>query len=336
MKHFIIVGVLIVISTILLYLLFTMGGLLPTMASSQAITVDELFNLHFFLIAFLGSVILVFIGYSLVVFRSKPGDTTSGRFFKANNKLEVIWTLIPLAIVLALSYLGSVSLAETLRIDPQALEVKVTAFQWGWAFEYPSYGVTGTKLYLPVNKQVLLKMTSRDVIHSFWVPEFRVKQDILPGANLVKTLRITPTKIGTYQLLCAELCGGAHAYMTAPVIVANQAEFDQWIAQEMSATTADPAERGQKLSQANGCVSCHSLDGSKSVGSTWKGMAGGERELVDGSKVFADDVYLLESIVKPNLKIVKGYPANVMPATFSNTLSEKQLSDIVAYMKTIK
>jgi cytochrome c oxidase subunit 2 len=144
-------------------------------------TIDQLFNLHFLVIAFLFSLIVVFMAYSLIVFRKKEGDNAEGKFIKGNNRLEVIWTIIPLGIVIYFSYLGSVSLAETQRVDPQAMEVKVVGGQWFWRFEYPEYGITSDKLVLPVDEQVLLRMTSLDVIHSFWVPEFRVKQDLLPG-----------------------------------------------------------------------------------------------------------------------------------------------------------
>ena len=124
--------------------------------------------------------------------------------------------------------------------------VNVTAFQWNWEFEYPDYGITTNTLYLPVNQQVLLKMTSRDVIHSFWVPEFRVKQDVLPGANLVKELRITPNLPGDYKVRCAELCGGAHAAMEGPVKVVTKTDFDAWVAKK-SASAARSGGTGPKI-----------------------------------------------------------------------------------------
>ena len=164
--------------------------------------------------------------------------------------------------------------------------------------------------------QVQLVMTSRDVIHSFWVPEFRIKQDILPGKNLVKELRITPNRIGNYTVYCAELCGGAHAYMTAPVKVVSQADFDAWVAEQTNTASLTPAQRGEKQVKASGCTGCHSLDGSARPGPTWKGLAGSQVKLADGSTVTADDEYLLESIADPNAQVVEGFPPNMMPPNY--------------------
>jgi cytochrome c oxidase subunit 2 len=335
-KHFVIASVLVAVSTAVLYLLLTNIGLLPVKASAQAVTIDRLFDAHFFMIALLFSMIGVFLVYSIVVFRSRPGEKQEGAYFKGNNRLEIIWTVIPLGTVIAFSFLGARNLAETRQIDKQALNVKVTAFQWSWLFEYPDYGIASQELYLPVDRQVLLSLTSRDVIHSFWVPEFRVKQDILPGENLVKQLRITPIEEGKYTVMCAELCGGAHAYMTAPVIVVSQADFDTWISGQLGAVSADPVERGKKWSQVNGCFACHSQDGSKLVGPTWQGLAGKPVELADGTTVTADEAYLHQAIIDPNAQISKGFPPNVMPATYTSLLTAEQINDIIAFIQTLK
>lgn len=335
-KHLVIAGLLVVVSTFLLYFLLANIGLLPVVASTQAITIDRLFNAHFFFIALLFSLIMVFIGYSLVMFRSKRGEQADGAYFKGNNTLEIIWTIIPLGTVLAFSFIGARNLAETRVAEPQALNVTVTGFQWAWVFDYPDYGITSRELVLPVDRQVLLSLTSRDVIHSFWVPEFRVKQDALPGENLVKQLRINPNRIGEYKLLCAELCGGAHANMNAVVKVVSKADFEAWVSKEVSANLTDPVARGQKWAENNGCISCHSLDGSKLVGPTWKGAAGEEVTLADGTTVLSDDAYLLKSILEPNAQIVEGYPASVMPGTYSQLLTDEQINDLIAFIKTVQ
>lgn len=336
MKHLTIAGVLVLISTVLVYLLLSNIGLLPVEASVQARPIDRLFNLHFWAIAFLFSLIVVFIVYSLVVFRRRKNDDSDGQYFKGNNPLEITWTILPLGFVIFLSYLGSVTLADTRKAEPQSLSIKVTAGQWFWRFEYPDYGIVSDKMVMPVNQQALLKLTSLDVIHSFWVPEFRVKQDLLPGENFVRELRITPTQIGEFKVRCAELCGTSHAYMESPVIVVSQADFDAWVQEEVNLLGADPAARGEKWAKNNGCLSCHSLDGSISVGPTWKGLYGETQQLADGSTVTVDDAYLLTAIIKPNAQLVAGFPANVMPQNFLDTLSEQQLADIVAFIKTLK
>jgi len=336
MRHFIIVGILVVVATLLVNTLLQSIGLLPVQASTQATIIDRLFNAHFLLISFLFSLIVVFITYSLIVFRRKPGESEDGAHVTGKNGLEVIWTILPLGAVLYFSYLGAQSLAEVRRVEPQALEVKVIGGQWYWIFEYPQYGITSRSLNLPVNRQVLLKMTSRDVIHSFWVPEFRVKQDLLPGENLVKELRLTPSQTGEFKVRCAELCGASHAYMESPVIVMEQASFDAWLNEQIKTVAADPAGRGQQWASNFGCISCHAIDGKRLVGPGWKGLYGKQTELTDGSTVTADDVYLRNAILSPNTQISKGYPPNVMPNNYSQLLSAEQIDDVIAYIKTLQ
>jgi cytochrome c oxidase subunit 2 len=174
---------------------------------------------------------LVLLIYSAIAFRHRPGDAEDGPPMEGGPRLETAWTLVPLAIVLYLAFQGAVMLRDINRVPPAAeLEVKVTAFQWGWSFEYPQYGITSTEVRLPVDRPVLFKLTSTDVVHSFWVPEFRVKQDAVPG--MVTALRVTPNRVGSYRVLCAEMCGVAHALMIAPVMVMEPAEFERWLEQQ--------------------------------------------------------------------------------------------------------
>ncbi len=336
MKHFAIVAVLVAISTVLVSLVLNSVGLLPVQASTQAQPIDRLFQTHFLLISFLFSLIVVLLVYSLVVFRKRAGSDEEGQYIKGSTGLEIVWTILPLGAVIYFSYLGSIALADTRRVDPQALEIKVVGGQWYWRFEYPEYGITSNVMYMPVNRQAHLKLTSMDVIHSFWVPEFRVKQDVLPGENLVKELRITPNVLGDYKVRCAEMCGTSHAYMENPVKVVSQADFDTWVDTEMKALGANPAERGQKWATNNGCTSCHSLDGKAGVGPTWLGLYGKQNELADGSTVTVDDEYLRNGILQPNLQIAKGYSPNVMPQTYGNTLSEQQITDMIEFIKTLQ
>jgi cytochrome c oxidase subunit 2 len=255
---------------------------------------------------------------------------------EGNSRLEVIWTLAPLATVLFFAYLGGQSLAQTMRADPKALNVKVIGQQWSWRFEYPDTGIVSNEMVLPVNKQVLLALSSNDVIHSFWVPEFRVKQDALPGGDaFVRNLRITPTLLGNYKVRCAELCGLQHSYMEAPVRVLSEQDFEAWVTEQTGASN-DPVERGKKVATQFGCAACHSVDGSKLVGPTWKGLYGSQVTLSDGSTVTADDAYLHESIVSPNAKIVQGFAPGVMPQNFGSQLSDKQIADVIEYIKSLK
>jgi cytochrome c oxidase subunit 2 len=218
-------------------------------------------------------------------------------------------------------------------IDPSALQVKVTAGQWYWQYQYPEYGVTSTDLYLPVSEQIDLQMTSVDVIHSFWVPEFRVKQDIIPGRTV--DLRVTPSLIGVYTVRCSELCGLRHAYMEGKVNVVSQADFNNWITQQQSAAPVSPELRGQQLAQQYGCANCHSTDGSAKTGPTWLHLFESNVKLSDGSSVVADENYLKTSIINPNIQVVAGFQSNVMP-DFSTVLDQTMVESLVAYIKTLK
>jgi len=334
MRNFVVVGILIVVGTVLAYFGITFIWQMPVEASVQSVPIDWLWNLHMKILAFLFALIVVPMFFSLIVFRQKKGDTTDGQHFEGNYKLEITWTILPLFAVVAFAYLGAGNLAEVRRADPDATIVKVTGRQWSWSFEYPEYGVVSDELHIVKGKQVLLQMTSTDVIHSFWVPEFRVKQDLVPGRTT--ELRITPSLIGSWKVRCAELCGTSHAYMEKPVIVTSQADFDTWmaaqvvIAQEASQT---PEGRGKALVAANGCAACHSIDGTKGIGPTWSGLAGSKVELTGGTTVTADDAYITESIKSPQAKIVSGFESQKM---ILFPFTDEQIADIVAYIKTIK
>lgn len=336
MKHLVVAGILVLLVTALLIFGLERIQLLPVAAAAQAEPIDNLFDLEFKVIAFLFSLIVVLMLYSVFVFRRKKGDETDGPHIEGNTRLEVMWTLAPLATVLVFAYLGGQSLAETMKVEANALEVNVIGQQWSWRFEYPNEGIISSELILPEGRQALLHLSSTDVIHSFWVPEFRVKQDALPGGKeFIRDLRITPTMVGEWKVRCAELCGLQHAYMESPVRVLAQADFEAWV-EANSVASDDPVERGQQLYQQYGCNACHSLDGSVSVGPTWQGVYQSQEQLTDGSSVVVDEAYLHESIVDPNAKIVAGYNPGIMPQNFGEVLTEEQIADIIEFIKSIR
>ena len=334
MRHFVIVGVLIAILTPLIYLGIRATNLMPIEASLQAIPVDWMWNMDMGPIAFLFALIMVPLVYSLIVFRRKKGDTTDAEHTEGNTTLEITWTVIPLMIVIVYAYLGAYTLGETRVVDPNALVINVTAHQWDWSFSYPE-GFSSNELHLPINKQVVLEMQSLDVIHSFWVPEFRIKQDVVPGH--ITEYRITPDLLGKYTVRCAELCGTSHAYMERPVIVTSQGDYDSWVKQQAATEAALVAQGGPEAGKAlvaqNGCGGCHSIDGSKLVGPTWRGLFGSKVKLTNGSVVTADEAYLIESIAKPSAKVVDGFPDHVMPVF---NLTDAQIKNIASYIETLK
>lgn len=334
MRHFVVVGILIVIVTVLTYVGLEAAGLMPVAASAQAGPIDWLWNVELKFISFLSALIIVPLAYSLIVFRRKKGDTEDAEHVEGNTNLEITWTVAPLFIVMLFAYLGAQNLSEIRRVDPDAMVVNVTGIQWSWKFEYPAYGVTTTELHLPEGTQVLFQMTSKDVIHSFWVPEFRVKQDLVPGR--ITELRITPTLVGNYKVRCAELCGTSHAYMEGAVVVSTQGDFDAWMAEQVKLAeqaAATPEGRGQALVTANGCAACHSATGASGIGPTWLALFGRQETMSDGSVVSVDEAYLHESIKTPQAKIVKGFENQLMP-TYGFT--DEQIDDIISFIKTIR
>jgi cytochrome c oxidase subunit 2 len=337
MRHFVIAGILVIVGAVLTYVALIAVGLMPVEASAQSVSIDWLWNLELITISFLFALIVVPLAYSLVVFRRRKGDNTDAQHIEGNSTLEITWTVIPLMLVVVFAYLGAYSLGETRRVDPNAMIIKVTGFQWAWKFDYPDYGFSSDELRLPVDRQVLLQMESPDVIHSFWVPEFRIKQDVVPGR--ITEYRVTPTLIGSYKVRCSELCGISHAYMEAPVIVVSQGDFDSWAAQQKAAAeqaaAAPGPDAGRAAAQSLGCFACHTVDGSKLIGPTWRGLYGSTVELEDGSTVTADDAYIQQSILEPQSQVVKGFP----PMSFNAQavgITDQQIQNIILYIQSLK
>jgi cytochrome c oxidase subunit 2 len=335
MRHFIVAGLLVIILTVGSILLLTNIRLLPEAASLQAIPIDNLFQFDFIAIAVLFSLIVGLMVYSIVVFRRRKNDMSDGPHIEGNTKLEVVWTLVPLGFVLFLAYFGSAALGKTQAADPKPLRVDVVGSQWSWRFDYPDYGIISTDMMLPVDKQALLTLSSTDVIHSFWVPEFRVKQDALPGDDFERELRVTPNLIGDYKVRCAELCGKLHYDMLAPVKVVSQKDFDAWVLSQTQPLSDDPVVRGEMIAQQFGCLACHSVDGSQLVGPTWKGVFGSSETLEDGTSMLVDRNYLFKSIRDPGIQIVAGYQ-NLMPESIAESLSDEQIEDVIAFIESLK
>jgi cytochrome c oxidase subunit 2 len=348
-RHLAIVAVLVVIGTVITYYLLTAIYQLPTPASAEAGPIDELFGGHFLFISFFFALIVVFFLYAMFAFRRQPEDEEEPAQFHGNTPLEIAWTIIPLIIVIGFGIWGWNVLNEVTEEKPNEMIVSVIGQRWSWAFEYPDYPDVGrvTEMVLPVDQPILLEMESVDVLHSFWVPEFRVKQDLVPGA--VTTLRITPTELGTYKTRCAEICGTLHSQMLADVRVISQTDFDDWVS-EMSASVASlsPEERGAQWSNQFACASCHSIDGSVLVGPTWQGLVGREEVLSDGSVVIADEEYLRTSILNPAAQIVAGYENVAMPDNYAEQFAAEEArllessgveiditADLVNYIQTL-
>ncbi|MEZ4516511.1 MAG: cytochrome c oxidase subunit II [Chloroflexota bacterium] len=354
LRHILIVTALVIIATVGLRFVFRYIFSLPRAASAEAQPIDTMFNIHFWMIAFLFSLIMVFMLYSAFVFRKQPEDETDGPHIHSNTPLEIGWTIVPVFVVIGFGIYGAVVLNEITRPDPNEMVVEVTGKQWVWSFGYPNEekNVTSAELVLPVDQPVVLKMNSVDVLHSFWVPEFRVKQDLVPGRET--TLRITPTQLGDYKVRCAEICGTNHSVMLADVRVLSAEDYQAWMEEKLAAPAfgeMTPEERGDFWHSAEGfgCVACHSTDGSAGVGPTWQGLYLHEVELSDGSTVTVDDEYIHNSIMDPNSQIVAGFTENLMPQDYSDQFAAKEaeilasegveidiVADLIAFIKTLE
>lgn len=354
-RHYAIIFVLIAVATLILRVFFVnFLFILPRAASAEAGPIDTMFDAHFWMISFLFALIMVPMLYSAFVFRRKPGDMEDGPHIHSNTTLEITWTIVPVIAVVSFGVWGATMLNQLTAVNPAEMKIHAQAQQWAWKFQYPTYANAASgQLVLPVNQPIVMEMNASDVLHSFWVPEFRVKQDLVPGRTTF--LRFTPTVVGDYILRCAEICGRDHSIMLADVRVLSATDFAAW-ADEISRIPfygdLTPEERGAiwyETGKGFGCQSCHTIDGSAGNGPTWLNLYGSQQPLTDGSTVTADDAYLLNSIINPASQIVAGFTTVQMPANFADQFAAKQqeikdsqgvevdiAADLVAYIKSLK
>jgi cytochrome c oxidase subunit 2 len=275
----------------------------------------------FFLLLVTGLLILFSIRYR----RSRHPEAVQ---IHGNLPLEIIWTVIPVALVLAMFYFGFEGFRAMRDAPEDAMLVKVIGRMWDWSFRYENGRESGT-LYVPEDRPVKLVLTSLDVNHSFYIPAFRVKEDVVPGRE--NYLWFKPQSTGPADIYCAEYCGQQHAYMMSEVIVMEPAEFAAWYATPAADSTA--VRSAAAILDAHACLDCHSLDGSEDIGPTFKGLYGSHRTvIIDGAEEerIAMEGYLRRAILDPNAEYVKGYEIN-MPAPVD--LSEEELEAIIAYLR---
>jgi len=311
-----------------------LGGLwLPERASTISPAVDGVFNLVLGVCIVFFSIVVISMILLVVRYRNRPGAKPQ-ESPSHNMRLEIIWSIIPLAVVLFVFWRSFTVFLEMYTVPSNAFEIQVTAKKWSWTFEYPN-GHVDENLYVPVNTPVRLIMSSPDVIHSLWIPEFRVKMDIPPGRYT--STWFEATKVGDYMLLCTEYCGELHSDMLATVVVRPEAEFHEWLAKAanfMEEYKDNPAKAGEILYQKRGCAQCHGIDQPKPAGPSFKGIFGKTHELQGGGSVVVDENYIRESILEPQAKVRAGYPAN-MP-TFKGLVTEEEIKAIIAFIKTLK
>jgi cytochrome c oxidase subunit 2 len=262
--------------------------------------------------------------YSVWKFRVKPDDESDGPPTHGHTKLEIAWTAVPAVLVTAISIVSAIVLAENGNAGSDPLIVKVTGQQFAWSFTYPN-GKTYGSLTLPKGRHTKLRITSNDVIHSFWVPQLSQKQDAVPGQ--VNSLVVTPTRIGTFPVICTELCGLGHALMRSHVDILTAAKFDAWLKQGGQAAAGPP---GLAVFQQFGCGGCHTLKSAAATGKVGPDLDNLKQEAAQ-AKRGALAAFIRESIVKPGAYIAPGFP-NAMPPTFGTQIPAAKLNQLVAYL----
>jgi cytochrome c oxidase subunit 2 len=300
--------------------------------STEADDVDTLLDVMIVLSAFVYSIVLVMLSYSIWRYRAKPGDESDGEPIHGNTRIEIAWTLIPTVIVLFGAGYSWFILDKIEAREADRLQVDVTAQQFAWHFEYPEEGVTSTELHVPVDRQAEFNLEALDVIHSFWVPEWRVKKDAVPGQPT--SLVATPDREANLELICTELCGVGHSTMRAPVIVESQEEFDKWIQDQGGkpgggGAAAGGAENtlaaeGKQIFDEQGCSGCHTL---KAAGAT-------ETIGPDLDEVLADKDpdFIRTSIIDPDAELAPGFNQGIMPDNFGDALSPEELDTLVKFL----
>jgi cytochrome c oxidase subunit 2 len=311
---------------------------LPKQNSTLAESVDFAWDVVMFVsIAFFVLLMGMMVYFAIRYRRRSEYDITSDR--DHNARLEWTWTLVPLAIVIGLFFVGFKGYLYASVPPAEAYEIHVTAQKWSWTFTYPN-GVVTNELTIPAGRPIKLIMSSTDVLHSFYVPEFRAKRDVIPG--LYTTLWFQAKEPAESTLMCAEYCGGGgdgqqgsgHSAMWTRTHVLSAPDFDTWMRSQEDDPNAPPAEKGGKLYVTRGCAGCHTTDGRPGNGPTFKGLFGNMRSMSDGAQMAADENYLRESILQSQKRIVAGFGA-IMPA-FEGQLSDKEVTYLIEYIKSVK
>jgi len=304
--------------------------LFPPQASTYAADVDALYYFIHYVGVFFWVLIVAAIVYFLWRYRRghKEGVGPSHSL-----PLELTWSIIPLILVIAMFLWGFKGFMTLSRAPGNAETINVTARKWSWNFEYGNGQRLTNELHVEVNKPYKLVMTSEDVIHSFYVPSFRNKMDVIPGRYT--TFWFEATQTGEHQVFCTEYCGDGHSDMLAKIHVHTPEDFAKWQKESQVEDTTTPLpELGAKLYNSRACFTCHSTDGSAKVGPSFKGLFGKQEQLADGTTVTVDEEYLRESMLQPNAKVVQGFQP-VMP-TYQGQLTDREISGLIEYIKTLQ
>ena len=301
---------------------------MPPQVSTTAHSVDWLFHFILAISVFFFLLIVIVMLVFVLKYRRREGQAAE-QSPSHNMALEVTWTVIPVILVIVIFFFGFKGFLDIATPPANAYEVLVEGQKWNWSFTYPN-GYVDENLHVPVDRPVRLVMSSADVIHSLYVPAFRIKNDVVPGRYSKAWFEATVP--GEYDLFCAEYCGTSHSDMVAHVIVHPVGEFEIWLEKASNfLDTMTPVDAGRKLFQVRGCTQCHSMDGTPKTGPTLLDVFGRTETMTNGEVLTVDENYIRESVLEPGARVVAGFEA-VMP-TYQGRLKDAEIMAIIEYLK---
>ena len=306
---------------------------LPATASEQADRIGDVFWFTTIICAGIFAIVAAVLAYCLLKFRAPRDDDfeTDGKPIHGNTNLEIAWTAVPFLLVTAIAIYSAIVLAKNDKVGNNPLRIDVTAQQFAWSFKYPQHqNLASTVLRLPIGRPVRFHFTALDVLHSFWVPEFSQKQDTVPGIDTYLT--VTPNKVGTYPIICTELCGFGHAVMRSTVVVMEKQAWQKWVSsagQQAGGGGGGGADAGKAVFTEQGCGSCHTFKPAEATGTVGPDLDKLPQFAEEAGKPLEDFVH--ESIVDPDAYVEEGFPPNVMPKTYES-LPDQQLDALVGFL----
>jgi cytochrome c oxidase subunit 2 len=308
---------------------------LPTSASQEMDRMTDLFWFATVICIGIFVVVVAVLVYSVLAFRVQPDDDSDGPPIHGNTALEIVWTVVPAILVTSIAVYSAIVLAQNSDAGTNPYPVRIFAQQFAWRFEYPQEdNLKSGELILPLDRKVELEMQSADVIHSFWVPQMGQKQDLVPG--IPQQLVITPTRTGTFPLICTELCGLGHATMRATVRVLDEAAFRRWVSdqQEAAGGGGGGGGEGEQLFAAQGCGGCHALEKAGTDAQIGPPLELATLQAAAEAAGEPLDEFVANSIVDPDADVAAGYQPGVMPKAFGDALSDEELAALVEYLTT--
>jgi cytochrome c oxidase subunit II len=320
-----------IVVAILVTLVAVLVPWLPTSASEEMDRIEFVYWFATVICIAIFSLVMAVIIYSVLTFRAPPEDEADGPSIHGHTGLEIAWTIVPAILVISIGVISAIVMSQNGNAGTNPLIVKVFAQQFSWRFEYPNdNNVKSYELVLPVDRSAKFDLQSADVIHSFWIPAMGQKQDLVPGIHT--SIVVTPTRVGTFSLVCAELCGLGHATMRAPVRVLSQEHFAAWVKDQQAGSSNAPA--GAAVFTSAGCSSCHTFTPAGSTGAVGPNLD----NVADAAKKAGEDpaAYVKESITDPNKVIASGFAPDVMPGSFGKSLSAKEIDALVTYLTATK